>query len=133
MSPVGTFLGPKVLLVNEYSASYGDLIPYRFKYNKLGTVIGHRTWGCGGGYSGTVPGVDGGSIVTSSYAPFAADGSGFIIEGHGVDPDILIENDPYLEFQGEDQQLNKAIEVILEKLKTESKEAPKIPVFPVKK
>lgn len=64
--------------------------------------------------------------------PFAADGSGFIIEGHGVDPDILIENDPYLEFQGEDQQLNKAIEVILEKLKTEGKEAPKIPVFPGK-
>lgn len=132
VSPVGTFLGPKVLLVNEYSASDGDLFPYRFKYNKLGTVIGHRTWGGVVGYSGTVPVVDGGSIVTPSYAPFAADGSGFIIEGHGVDPDILIENDPYLEFQGEDQQLNKAIEVILEKLKTEGKEAPKIPVFPVK-
>ena len=61
-----------------------------------------------------------------------ADGSGFIIEGHGVDPDILLENDPYLEFNGEDQQLNKAIEVILEKLKTEKKEVPAIPEFPVK-
>lgn len=132
VSPVGTFLGPKVLLVNEYSASDGDLFPYRFKYNKLGPVIGHRTWGGVVGYSGTIPVVDGGSIVTPSYAPFAADGSGFIIEGHGVDPDILIENDPYLEFNGEDQQLNKAIEVILEKLKAESKEAPQIPAFPVK-
>ena len=132
VNPVGTFLGPKVLLVNEYSASDGDLFPYRFKYNKLGTVIGHRTWGGVVGYSGTIPVVDGGSIVTPSYAPFAADGSGFIIEGHGVDPDILLENDPYLEFNGEDQQLNKAIEVILEKLKTEKKEAPAIPEFPVK-
>lgn len=132
VSPVGTFLGPKVLLVNEYSASDGDLFPYRFKYNKLGTVIGHRTWGGVVGYSGSIPVVDGGSIVTPSYAPYAADGSSFIIEGHGVEPDIVIENDPYLEFNGEDQQLNKAIEVILEKLKTESKEVPRIPEFPVK-
>lgn len=132
VSPVGTFLGPKVLLVNEYSASDGDLFPYRFKYNKLGTVIGHRTWGGVVGYSGTVPVVDGGSIVTPSYAPYAADGSNFIIEGHGVDPDIIIENDPYLEYTGEDQQLNKAIEVALEKLKTEKKEVPAIPAFPVK-
>ncbi|MDE6452174.1 MAG: PDZ domain-containing protein, partial [Odoribacter sp.] len=132
VSPVGTFLGPKVLLVNEYSASDGDLFPYRFKYNKLGTIIGRRTWGGVVGYSGTIPVVDGGSIVTPSYAPYAADGSGFIIEGHGVEPDIVIENDPYLEFNGEDQQLNKAIEVILEKLKTESKDIPRIPEFPVK-
>lgn len=132
VSPVGTFLGPKVLLVNEYSASDGDLFPYRFKFNKLGTVIGHRTWGGVVGYSGTIPVVDGGSIVTPSYAPYAADGSGFIIEGHGVDPDIVIENDPYKEFNGEDEQLNKAIEVILEKLKTQRKEVPGIPAFPVK-
>lgn len=44
----------------------------------------------------------------------------------------VLENDPYLEFNGEDQQLNKAIEVILEKLKTEKKEVPAIPEFPVK-
>lgn len=131
-SPVGTFLGPKVLLVNEYSASDGDLFPYRFKYNKLGTVIGKRSWGGVVGYSGTIPVVDGGSIVTPSYAPFATDGSGFIIEGHGVDPDIEIANDPYLEYLGNDQQLDKAIEIILEKLKTESREAPEIPEFPVK-
>ncbi|MEG1738250.1 MAG: S41 family peptidase [Odoribacter sp.] len=132
VNPVGTFIGPKVLLVNEYSASDGDLFPYRFKQNKLGTVIGHRTWGGVVGYSGTIPVVDGGSIVTPSYAPFAADGSGFIIEGHGVEPDISIENDPYKEYKGEDQQLNKAIEVILEKLKTTTREIPTIPAFPVK-
>ena len=132
VSPVGTFLGPKVLLVNEYSASDGDLFPYRFKYNHLGTIIGRRTWGGVVGYSGSIRVVDGGSIVTPSYAPFAADGSEFIIEGTGVAPHVDIENDPYLEYNGEDQQLNKAIQVILEKLKTEKKEIPSIPVFPNK-
>lgn len=132
VNPVGTFIGPKVLLVNGYSASDGDLFPYRFKYNKLGTVIGHRTWGGVVGYSGTVPVVDGGSIVTPSYAPFAVDGSGFIIEGTGVAPHLEIDNDPYKEYMGEDEQLNKAIEVILEKLKTEAPQQPAIPAFPDK-
>lgn len=132
VSPVGTFIGPKVLLVNEYSASDGDLFPYRFKHNQLGTIIGRRTWGGVVGYSGMIPVVDGGSIVTPSYAPYAADGSNFIIEGHGVDPNIDIENDPYKDYMGEDEQLNKAIKVILEKLKTEGKTVPAIPAFPVK-
>jgi tricorn protease len=132
VSPVGTFVGPKVLLVNEYSASDGDLFPYRFRRNKLGTIIGRRTWGGVVGYSGSIRVVDGGSIVTPSYAPFAVDGKGFIIEGYGVDPDIDIANDPYREYLGEDRQLEKAIEVILKKLETERVEAPPIPPFPDK-
>lgn len=132
VSPVGTFQGPKVLLINEYSASDGDLFPYRFKFNKLGTVIGRRTWGGVVGYSGTVPVVDGGSIVTPSYAPFAADGSGFIIEGEGVTPDIDLENDPYKEFNGQDEQLTKAIEVALKQMKEFQYKMPIIPKFPDK-
>ncbi|MDR0982900.1 MAG: PDZ domain-containing protein [Culturomica sp.] len=132
VNPVGTFVGPKVLLINEYSASDGDLFPYRFKHYNLGTVIGRRTWGGVVGYSGTVPVVDGGAIVTPSYAPFAADGSGFIIEGEGVHPNIMIENDPHKEYLGEDEQLNKAIEVILQKLKEFKFKEPAIPAFPDK-
>jgi len=128
-NPVGTHDGPKVLLVNEYSASDGDIFPYRFQYNKLGTVIGQRTWGGVVGYSGTVPAVDGGSIVTPSYAPFAADGSGWIIEGKGIVPDIEINNDPYKEFMGEDEQLNKAIEVIKEQMKDYKYKSTTIPKF----
>lgn len=132
VNPVGTFLGPKVLLVNEYSASDGDLFPFRFKHYNLGTIIGRRTWGGVVGYSGMIPTVDGGSIVTPSYAPYSADGKNFIIEGHGVEPHIDLANDPYKEYMGEDEQLNKAIEVVLEKLKTEKKETPAIPAFPDK-
>lgn len=132
LNPVGTFDGPKVLLVNEYSASDGDLFPYRFQKNGLGTVIGKRTWGGVVGYSGSIPVVDGGSIVTPSYAPFAADGSGWIIEGEGVYPDIEISNDPYKDYLGEDEQLNKAIEVIKSKIKEYKYLLPVIPAFPDK-
>lgn len=132
VNPTGTFDGPKVLLINEYSASDGDLFPYRFKYYKLGTVIGKRTWGGVVGYSGTVPVVDGGSIVTPSYAPFAADGSGWIIEGTGVTPDIELSNDPNKEFKGIDEQLIKAIEVIKERIKEYKYKSNKIPQFPDK-
>ncbi len=132
LNPVGTFHGPKVLLVNEYSASDGDLFPYRFKHYNMGTVIGRRTWGGVVGYSGTIPVVDGGSIVTPSYAPFAEDGSGWIIEGEGVYPDIDIENDPYKEFMGIDQQLNKAIEVIIKEMESFEYKLPVIPEFPDK-
>ncbi|MDR0543771.1 MAG: PDZ domain-containing protein [Odoribacteraceae bacterium] len=131
-SPVGAFLGPKVLLVNEYSASDGDLFPYRFRRHNLGPIIGQRTWGGVVGYSGSIRVVDGGSIITPSHAPFAADGSGFIIEGEGVTPDIEIANDPHQEYLGRDAQLEKAIEVILEKLKTERVTPPSIPPFPDK-
>lgn len=132
VNPGGTFVGPKVLLINEYSASDGDLFPYRFKHYNLGTVIGKRTWGGVVGYSGTVPVVDGGAIVTPSYAPFATDGTGFIIEGEGVEPHITLENDPYKEYNGEDEQLNKAIEIALQKLKEDTFKEPVIPAFPDK-
>ncbi|MFA7134354.1 MAG: S41 family peptidase [Bacteroidales bacterium] len=132
LNPVGTFDGPKVLLVNEYSASDGDLFPYRFRLNNLGTIVGKRTWGGVVGYSGSIPVVDGGSIVTPSYAPFAVDGSGWIIEGTGVAPDIEIENDPYKEFKGIDEQLDKAIEIVKEKIKSYQYKPATIPEFPNK-
>jgi tricorn protease len=132
VNPVGTHIGPKVALCDKYSASDGDLFSYRFKYNKIGPLIGTRTWGGVVGYSGTIPCIDGGSIITPAYAPYAADGSGFIIEGHGVEPDIVIENDPHKEYLGQDDQLNKAIEVALDLLKTQGKKLPPIPPFPDK-
>lgn len=110
--------GPKVLLIDKYSASDGDLFPYQFKYHKLGKIIGVRSWGGVVGIRGSLPFIDGGSLNRPEFAHFNAEGSEFIIEGYGVDPDIVIDNDPAKEYAGEDQQLNKAIEVVLEELKT---------------
>ncbi len=122
--------GPKVLLFNKYSASDGDLFPWQFKHYKLGTTIGTRSWGGVVGIRGSLPFIDGGTLNRPEFAPFDQNGN-WIIEGHGVDPDIVIDNNPYDEFNGIDAQLDKAIEVILEQMK-DWPEAPAIPEWPDK-
>lgn len=131
-SPGGMHLGPKVTLMDKYSASDGDLFPYRFQVLGLGKIIGTRSWGGVVGYSGTQPLIDGGSLITPSFGPYAKDGSRFVIEGEGVTPDIILENDPVKMYEGQDDQLDKAIEVIQEEIKTWKDTIPPIPPFPDK-
>lgn len=123
--------GPMVLLINQYSASDGDLFPYGFKKHQLGKVIGVRSWGGVVGIRGSLPFIDGGNLTRPEFASYSSDGKEWIIEGYGVDPDIVVENDPAREYQGIDDQLNKAIEVILLELK-DTKPTPEPPKFPVK-
>jgi len=131
-NPAQMLLGPQITLLNEYSASDGDLFPYRFRENGLGKLIGKRSWGGVVGISGTLPFTDGGDLRKPEFAPYAKDGKSWIIEGHGVDPDIVVDNDPAREFRGEDQQLDKGIEVILEELKTKGRTLPPPPAWPNK-
>ena len=128
--PTKMMLGPKVLLFNKYSASDGDLFPYQFKKHKIGTTIGMRSWGGVVGIRGSLPFIDGGSLTRPEFAPFDEKGN-WVIEGYGVDPDIVIDNDPAREFEGIDDQLNKAIEVILEQMKSYP-DIPEIPAWPDK-
>ncbi len=131
-NPEQMLLGPKVLLVNNYSASDGDLFPFQFRKTGLGKIIGVRTWGGVVGIRGSLPFIDGGNLTKPEFGHYSADGSDWIIEGHGVDPDIIVDNDPAKEFAGEDEQLNKAIEVILQELKDKPQNKGKIPAFPDK-
>ncbi len=124
--PEGTHTGPKVLLINKYSASDGDLFPWSFKANKLGTVIGTRTWGGIVGISGPLPYVDGTDVRVPFFTNYDAATGQWIVENYGVDPDILIDNDPVKEFAGTDQQLEKAVQVALEQLK-DRKPLPGVP------
>ena len=124
--PEGTHTGPKVLLINKYSASDGDLFPWSFKANNLGTVIGTRTWGGIVGISGSLPYMDGTDVRVPFFTNYDAKTGEWIVENHGVDPDILLDNDPIREQAGEDQQLLKAIEVALEQIK-DRKPLPGIP------
>ncbi len=130
ISPTGTFHGPLVCLLNEFSASDGDLFPYQFKYYKLGPLIGKRSWGGVVGIRGTLPLLDGGSLNRPEFSRYDVAGQTWVIEGHGVDPDIVVDNDPAKEFAGVDEQLNKGIEVALEELKTKEKKLPPVPTFP---
>ena len=124
--------GPKCILIDGYSASDGDLFPYQFKKLKIGKAIGKRTWGGVVGIRGTLPFIDGGSMMRPEFAPYDTEGKNWIIEGHGVDPDIEVDNDPAKEYVGEDQQLDKAIELMKEELKSWPKELPGMPPFPDK-
>jgi len=132
VDPSGTFYGPLACLLNEFSASDGDLFPWRFKHYKLGPLIGKRSWGGVVGIRGSLPLVDGGTLQKPEFSRFDVEGKKWIIENYGVDPDIEQDNDPAKEFAGIDEQLNKGIEVILEKLKKEAKTIPPVPPFPVR-
>jgi len=131
-TPRQMMLGPKVLLINEYSASDGDLFPYSFKKHKMGTVIGTRTWGGVVGIRGSLPFIDGGDLRKPEFASYSSEESKWIIEGIGVEPDIYLRNDPAREYEGIDDQLNKAIEVILEELEDWEGGIPDIPPGPDK-
>jgi len=122
--------GPKVCLMNEFSASDGDLFPYRFRQHKLGKLIGKRSWGGVIGIRGSLPFLDGGTLNRPEFSRFGLDGKTWIIENIGVEPDIVVDNDPAREFAGIDDQLNRGIEVILEELRTQEKTIPPIPPFP---
>ncbi len=131
--PAQVFVGPKIMLIDNYSASDGDLFPYQFKALELGTIIGVRTWGGVVGIRGPIPFVDGGTLYRPEFAPYGINGEGWVIEGIGVEPHIRVDNDPAKEYAGEDEQLNKAIEVILEQMETyDYKNQLPIPPYPDK-
>jgi len=125
-------LGPKICLIDQYSASDGDLFPYQFRAWKLGKLVGVRTWGGVVGIRGSLPFIDGGSLNKPEFAHYDYKEDKWAIEGEGVTPDVWVDNDPAKEYAGEDQQLNKAIELIKEELKSWPKELPAIPPFPDK-
>lgn len=130
--PREMILGPKVCLLNEYSASDGDLFPYQFRQAKLGKLIGKRSWGGVVGIRGTLPLLDGGTLNRPEFSRYDNAGKEWVIEGRGVSPDIEVDNDPADEMAGKDAQLEKAIEVILEELKTKGVQLPPKPPEPKK-
>ena len=128
--PEEMIYGPMVCLADEFSASDGDIFPYRFKKYKLGKVIGKRTWGGVVGIRGSLPLMDGGQLYKPEFSRYDVEGTKWIMEGHGVEPDIYVDNDPAKEYAGDDQQLDRAIQEILEELKTQEKTIPNPPPYP---
>ena len=122
--PDAVQVGPKVCLINKYSASDGDLFPWGFRALGLGKLIGTRTWGGIVGISGPLPYMDGTYIGVPFFTSYDPKTGQWSIENHGVDPDILIDNDPVKEWNGEDQQLNKAIEEVMKDLQSRKPLAP---------
>jgi tricorn protease len=129
--PETVFHGHMVCILNETSASDGDIFPYRFRQAGLGPLIGTRSWGGVVGISSRGPLLDGGRVYVPLSATNAPDGQ-WIIEGHGVDPDIHVQNDPKAVIRGHDPQLQRAIAEVLERIEKEPKRLPERPADPVK-
>ncbi len=125
------FPGPLACLINEYNASDGEQFPTNFRAAGLGPLIGRRTWG---GLVGSSPGwplVDGGVINVPNYGAWTPQ-KGWIVEGHGVDPDIDVESDPNAYVKGDDPQLDRAIAYLQGELRKHPVVRPHEPPAPIK-
>jgi tricorn protease len=129
--PLTVFHGQKVCLLNETSASDGDIFPYMFRQAGLGPLIGKRSWGGVVGIGGRGPLLDGGDVYVPEAGTNAADGS-WVIEGHGVDPDIVVENDPRSVIAGGDPQLERGVAEVLKAMDAAPLKLPARPADPVK-
>jgi len=116
--------GPKVMLINENSGSGGDALPWMFHTSKAGTLVGKRTWGGLVGIGGFPQLIDGGAIMAPRAALYGINGE-WEVENHGVAPDVEVDMDPKLVREGHDPQLEKAVAIAMEQLK--SKPIPKYP------
>jgi tricorn protease len=130
--PAAMVYGPMVCLLNEFSASDGDLFPYRFRQHRLGKLIGKRSWGGVVGIRGSLPLLDGGYLNRPEFSRYDVEGKEWIIEGHGVEPDIVVDNDPAREYAGGDDQLDRAVAEIVKELKEKEKTLPPPPPYPKK-
>ena len=115
-SPAAGIWGPKVMIINEMAGSGGDLMPYMFKYRKIGLLVGKRTWGGLVHTADTPPFVDGGSAIAPRGGFFARDNK-WAVENEGVAPDIDVENWPKEVVAGHDPQLERAVQEALRLLK----------------
>jgi len=128
-TPGTAFLGHLAMISNAYAGSGGDALPYYFKAYGLGPVIGTRTWGGLVGISRNIPLLDGGNVTFPEFGIYSLDGE-WVVENHGVDPDIVVDNLPHEEIAGRDPQLEKAVEVLLEKIRQEPIRLPEVKRFP---
>ena len=129
--PPSANFGPKVMLINGWSGSGGDAFPDYFRKAGLGPLIGTRTWGGLIGISGAPRLIDGGGVTVPTFRMYDPDGKWFL-EGHGVDPDIEVPEDPTALAKGRDPQLEKAIEVILDELAKNPPQKLERPPYPVR-
>jgi tricorn protease len=129
-APSASIQGPKVMLIDETAGSGGDYLPWMFRKFGLGKLIGRTTWGGLVGVLGYPEFIDGGIVTAPNVAFWNEDG--YRIENEGIAPDIEVEQWPKEVSQGKDPQLEKAIEVILEELKTKEAQYPTRPDYPVR-
>jgi tricorn protease len=129
--PDGAFPGALAAILNENSASDGDIFPYMFRQAGLGVLIGKRSWGGVVGITNRGTLIDGGIVNVPEFGLVNLKGE-WIIEGYGVDPDIEVENDPKSVIANRDPQLERAVDEVLKKINSGGFKLPARPAAPVK-
>ncbi len=130
--PPDAQFGPKCMLINGLAGSGGDMFPWLFKHNNIGKTIGTRTWGGLVGISGNPGLIDGGYVTVPTFGFYETDGT-WGVEGHGVDPDIEVIDDPAKMIKGGDPQLDAAIDHMLGEIEKNGFHPPKRPESPNRK
>ena len=128
-SPLAQIYGPKTMIINEMSGSGGDALPWMFKQDKVGPLVGTRTWGGLVGIYGYPPLIDGGGVTAPRVAIYGLHGD-WEVENHGIAPDIEVENDPAPVAGGHDPQLERAVQVTLDALQKNPVVIPDHPPYP---
>ncbi len=128
-SPLAQIYGPKTMIINEMSGSGGDALPWMFRQDKIGPLVGTKTWGGLVGIYGYPRLLDGGFVTAPRVAIYGLHGD-WEVENKGIPPDIEVENDPASVAAGHDRQLEKAVEVTMEALKKNPVLIPDHPAYP---
>jgi tricorn protease len=129
ITPVGSIYGPKVMIINEYAGSGGDMMPWLFRAAGVGPLVGMRTWGGLVGMAGAAMLMDGGMTGAPQSGFWNPNGT-WDVENHGVDPDYEVQMDPAAVKAGHDPQLEKAVEVALQLLAKNPPPQHKKPAYP---
>jgi tricorn protease len=116
LDPPLAIFGPKVMIINQFAGSGGDALPWYFRKSALGPLVGVRTWGGLVGIGGYPPLMDGGGVTAPRIAIGGLHGQ-WEVEGHGVAPDVEVWQNPKLEREGHDPQLEAAITKALQLLR----------------
>jgi tricorn protease len=127
--PQGAIFGPKAMIVNQSAGSGGDAMPWYFRKAGLGTLVGTRTWGGLVGIGGYPTLIDGGFVTAPRYAIYGLDGD-WEVEGHGIPPDVQVEELPKDVAAGHDAQLERAVAIVLQQLKEHPVPVSPIPAYP---
>jgi len=115
VEPAQAIFGPKVMLINQMSGSGGDALPWLFKKNTVGPLVGTRTWGGLVGIGNYPTLIDGGTVTAPRWAIYGTHGE-WEVENQGIAPDIDVPDDPAQERLGHDPQLERAVAVALDAL-----------------
>lgn len=128
-SPLEQIYGPKTMIINEMSGSGGDALPWMFRQDRIGPLVGTRTWGGLVGIYSYPALMDGGRVTAPRVAIFGLHGD-WEVENHGIAPDIEVENDPASVAAGSDPQLERAVQVTLKALRKNPVVLPERPPYP---